>query len=117
MFSAAPDGAWFVSTRLPTAGAVGYYLPPLRGLRLTWIVHNLWLIPALPLLAGGLSALAKQRQRTFAASLAIGSMGLSFGLSCWAFVETLGGHAIRQVHNFDWFVLGETTLQIGWVLD
>jgi NADH:ubiquinone oxidoreductase subunit 5 (subunit L)/multisubunit Na+/H+ antiporter MnhA subunit len=84
-----------------------------------WITKTLWLIPALPLLAAGLSALAKQRARTLAASLAIGSMVLALFLSCAAFVTTLSGHgaAARQVHNFDWFVLGETTLKLGCVLD
>jgi NADH:ubiquinone oxidoreductase subunit 5 (subunit L)/multisubunit Na+/H+ antiporter MnhA subunit len=83
------------------------------------IVQNLWLIPTLPLLAAALSALLKQRRRTLAASLTIGSMALAFFLSCAAFVTTLGGHgeAVREVHNFDWFVLGETTLRLGWVLD
>ena len=38
---------------------------------MTWIVPNLWLIPALPLLAAGLSALRKQRERTAAATLAL----------------------------------------------
>ena len=33
---------------------------------MTWIVQNLWLIPGLPLLAAGLSALLKQRERTVA---------------------------------------------------
>ena len=39
-----------------------------------WIVKNLWLIPALPILAAGLSALAPQRCRKFSATLAIGSI-------------------------------------------
>src|SRR5437867_99073 len=82
-----------------------------------WIVQYLWLIPALPLLAAGVSALLKQRHRISAASLAIGSMGLALLLSCAAFSETLGAHVGRQDHNFDWFVLGETTLKLGWVLD
>src|SRR5438094_4514949 len=88
---------------------------------MTWIAHNLWLIPALPLLAAGLSALAKRPQRTLAAALAIGSMGVSFLLSCWAFVETLGEHpgtgVERQAHNFDWLQFGDVWLQLGWVLD
>jgi NADH-quinone oxidoreductase subunit L len=84
---------------------------------MTWIVKNLWLIPALPLLAAGLSALAKRPARTFAASLAIGSMVLAFCLSCAAFAQTLHDPAARFTHNFDWFVLGETTLKLGWVLD
>src|SRR5829696_2375500 len=83
------------------------------------ILPWLWLIPALPLVAAGLSALAPQRQRTLAASLAIGSMVLAFFLACAAFIATLGGQeeAVRQVHNFQWFSLGETQFRIGWVLD
>src|SRR5213594_1756618 len=84
-------------------------------------IQNLWLIPALPLLAAGLTALAKRPQRTLAATLAIGSMGASFLLSCWAFVETLGEQAApgvaRQVYNFDWLQFGDAWLQLGWVLD
>jgi hypothetical protein len=58
--SVAPSGAWFDSTRNPTAGAVGYHRPPLRDFQMMpWIVKNLWLIPALPILAAGLSALAR----------------------------------------------------------
>lgn len=86
---------------------------------MTWIVQNLWLIPALPLLAAGLSALAKQPRRGLAATLAIGSMVLAFGLSSVAFVHTFGGHGetARVFHNFPWFPMGESTLQLGWVLD
>src|SRR6266566_2378593 len=84
-------------------------------------IQNLWLIPALPLLAAGVTALAKRPQRTFAATLAIGSMGASFLLSCWALVETLGEQAApgvaRQVYNFNWLQFGDAWLQLGWVLD
>src|ERR1017187_5150781 len=91
-----------------------------------WIVQNLWLIPALPLLAAGLGALAKQHQRRFAASLAIGSMTLALVLSCMAFANALqhSGHGAvaRQVVNFFWFQFGDprmsdTALRLGWVLD
>ncbi len=81
------------------------------------LIQNLWLIPALPLLAAGLSALMKRPSRTAAASLAIGSMVLAFFLSCAGFVKTLADPAVRFTHNFDWFVLGETTFKLGWVLD
>ncbi len=84
---------------------------------MTWTAQNLWLIPVLPLVAAGVSALLKQRQRALAATLAIGSMAVAFLLACGAFVQTLGGHVERQVHNFSWFQFGETTLQLGWVLD
>jgi len=84
-----------------------------------WLVRNLWLIPALPLLAAGISALLKQRSRTLSASLAIGAMVLAFFFSGAGLVQTLGEASATGplVHNFDWFVLGETTLKLGWVLD
>ena len=88
---------------------------------MTWIVRNLWLIPAIPALAAGLIAFAKQRNRRLAASLAIGSMGLSFLLSLWAFAHVLrsSGHgaATRQVFNFPWFQYGGEWLKLGWMLD
>jgi NADH-quinone oxidoreductase subunit L len=91
-----------------------------------WLLQELWLIPALPLLAAGLSALLKQCQRRLAASLAIGAMALALVLSCVAFVDTLqhSGHnpVVRQVVNFFWFQFGDpqnsgASLRIGWVLD
>src|SRR5665213_2242046 len=88
---------------------------------MTWIVQNLWLVPVLPILAAGISALAKQRNRRFAASLAIGSMGISFLLSLWAFAHVLRlnslGEATRQVVNFRWFQFGSEWLKLGWTLD
>src|SRR3954469_18797102 len=84
-----------------------------------WIVKNLWLIPALPMLAAGLSALAPQRCRKFSASLAIGSMVISFLLSVCAFAHALGHHGEegRQVFNFNWFQFGDQWVKLGWVLD
>ena len=88
---------------------------------MTWIVRNLWLIPAIPALAAGLSALAKQRNRRFAASLAIGSMGLSFLLSLCAFAQSLQSsgppEAAKQVFNFPWLQYGTQWLNLGWMLD
>jgi NADH-quinone oxidoreductase subunit L len=88
---------------------------------MTWIVRNLWLIPALPALAAGLSALARQRNRRFAASLAIGSMGLSFLLSLCAFAHALSssgqGETAKEVFNFPWLQYGGEWLKLGWMLD
>src|SRR5258705_9010824 len=88
---------------------------------MSWIVKNLWLIPALPLLAAGLSALAKQRHRTFASSLAIGSMAVSLVLSCIAFSHALQitgrGKPGHEFSNFRWFQLGNDWVKLGWVLD
>ena len=84
-----------------------------------WIVKNLWLIPVLPMLAAGLSALAPQRARKFSASLAIGSMVIAFLLAVCAFSEALGHHGeeARQVCNFNWFQFGDQWVQLGWILD
>src|SRR3954470_3950501 len=88
---------------------------------MSWIVQNLWLIPVLPVVAAGLTAIAPQRKRVYACSLAIGSMVLSFLLSAVALVHvfglTGGGTESREVFNFRWFQLGSEWLQLGWVLD
>src|SRR5437773_4446389 len=88
-------------------------------MRLT--AQYLWLVPALPLVAAGLTALAKQRHRKFAASLSIGSMIGSLILSCLAFKNALqhsgAGEVSRQYFNFKWFQFGDQWLKLGWVLD
>src|ERR1051325_9597906 len=85
------------------------------------IAEYLCLIPALPLFAAGLSALASQRQRRFAALLAIGSMAGALLLSLFAFAAALQhsgqGEAARQVVNFRWLQFGDQWLELGWVLD
>lgn len=85
---------------------------------MTWIVRYLWLIPVLPALAAGLSAVAKQRSRRFAAALAIGSIGLSFLLSLCAFGHVLrAGSASLEIVNFRWLQYGDAWLRLGWMLD
>ncbi len=88
---------------------------------MTWIAKNLWLIPVLPLVAAGLSALLKQSQRRAAASLAIGSLAISFLLACCAFAATLHapvhGEVFRQTPSFTWLQFGESSLRLGTVLD
>src|SRR5947208_3039889 len=85
------------------------------------VTQYLWLIPVLPLAAAGLSALAKQRHRKFAATLAIGAMIGALILSCVAFSNALQ-HRGPQIFNFAWFQFGDpalpgTMLKLGWVLD
>src|SRR5438105_3842043 len=91
---------------------------------MNWLVPNLWLIPAFPLLAAGLTALVTQWHRKFAASLAISSMIVALVFSCAAFGNALQhsghGEAARQVVNFRWLQFGEGemgALKLGWVLD
>ena len=83
---------------------------------MSWIVPNLWLIPALPLLAAAVSALAPQRCRKLAASLAIGSMCCALVLACVAFAQALqrsGTGAVPQHFNFPWFQFGDSWLKLG----
>ncbi len=56
----------------------------------SFIAQNLWLIPAVPIVASGLIALLKQPKRTVAAVLAIGSLAFSLLLSLVAFGHVLG---------------------------
>ncbi len=85
------------------------------------IVQNLWLIPALPLAAAAVIAVTKRPHRRFAATLTIGTTAVSFLLSLCAFAHTLGPGAndgvTRQVFNFTWFQMGDSAVQLGWVLD
>ncbi len=90
-------------------------------MKVAWIVDNLWLVPTLPVLAAGLSALAQRKRRLFTASVAIGSMSFSLLLSLIAFAEVLRSsnqeNTTRQVFNFAWFQVGSEWLKVGWVLD
>jgi NADH-quinone oxidoreductase subunit L len=86
-----------------------------------WIVRNLWLIPAVPMMMAGLIALLKQPQRKIAATLAIGGLFFSLLLAMCAFAHVLtlwgSGAATREVVSFDWFEMGATHLKLGWMLD
>src|SRR5579863_5819745 len=86
---------------------------------MAWIVQNLWLVPALPIMAGGVIAVTKQRHRAIAASLAIGSMAISFLLALCAFAHVLlqGSGEAKEVFNFPWLQFGTEWLKLGWILD
>ncbi len=84
------------------------------------VVHQLWLIPALPLLVAGVLALTPRRARRLAAGLAIGALAVSLGLSLAALAATWaapGPGGFRAEVNFPWLVWGDHTLMLGWVLD
>jgi NADH-quinone oxidoreductase subunit L len=87
----------------------------------SFIAHNLWLIPAVPIVASGMIALFKQPKRTAAAALAIGSLAFSLLLSFVAFGHVLGAwsrhFAVREIVNFTWFRFGNSAVDLGWVLD
>jgi NADH-quinone oxidoreductase subunit L len=83
----------------------------------SWIVSNLWLIPAVPLVASFfILILANSRRRT-AGALAILGQIAALALSITAFLPTLAAPGFRSVHNFTWFTFGDQALRLGWVLD
>jgi NADH-quinone oxidoreductase subunit L len=88
---------------------------------MNWIVEQLWLIPALPLLAAGITALCRRRHGRWAAGLAVGSMAVALVLSVWALAVTFQGGVgevpLREVGKVTWLSMGEETLDLGWVLD
>jgi NADH-quinone oxidoreductase subunit L len=84
---------------------------------MSWIVQNLWLIAALPILAGALISVMPQRQRFIAAGFAVGSMGCSLLLSIAAFARTLSMGHVESVCNFAWFQFGSEWIRLGWILN
>jgi len=85
------------------------------------MVSHLWLIPAIPVIAAGMIALLKRPARRLAATLAIGGLFCSLVLAIAAFAHVLTAwrhHApTRDVVSFNWFSLGASSMQLGWVLD
>jgi NADH-quinone oxidoreductase subunit L len=84
---------------------------------MSWIVTNLWLIPAAPLAASLIILSLANSRRSAAAALAIVGQIAALSLSILAFLPTLQAPGYRSVHNFTWFTFGEQALRIGWVLD
>ena len=83
----------------------------------SWIVTNLWLIPAVPLAVSLVVLSLANSQRSIAALLAIFGQIVAFILAIMAFLPTLQMPGFRAVHNFTWFTFGDQALRIGWMLD
>src|SRR5213082_680566 len=83
----------------------------------SWIVSNLWLIPAVPLAVSLVVLSLANPQRSIAALLAIFGQIVAFILAIMAFLPTLQMPGFRAVHNFTWFTFGNQALRIGWMLD
>src|SRR2546422_100598 len=84
---------------------------------MSWIVSNLWLLPAVPFAAAVLILSLGKSRRKSAAVLAIGGQIVVLAISIVAFLPTLQTHGFRAVQNFTWFTFGEQTLRLGFVLD
>ncbi len=84
---------------------------------MNWTGNNVWLIPAVPLVASLLILSLANSRRKSAAALAVIGQVVAFTLSIFAFTTTLQTPGYRAFHNFTWFTFGENALRIGWVLD
>ena len=84
---------------------------------ISWIVNNVWAIPAVPFAASLLILFVAGANRKAAASLAIIGQVAAFLLSIAAFACTLRQPGFRVFSNFTWFSFGEQTLRLGFVLD
>jgi NADH-quinone oxidoreductase subunit L len=84
---------------------------------MSWIVTNIWLIPAVPLAFSLLILFLSNSRRVAAASLAIIGQVIALAFSILAFLPTLQTPGFRVIHNFTWFVFGDQALRLGWVLD
>jgi len=83
----------------------------------SWIITNLWLIPAAPLGASLLILGLGRSRRTDAAALAIIGQIVALALAVAAFLPTVQSPGYRAIRNFTWFTFGDNALRIGWVLD
>jgi proton-translocating NADH-quinone oxidoreductase chain L len=83
----------------------------------SWIVTNLWLIPAVPFAASLVILSLSNARRKSAAALAVVGELLALTLSILAFLPTLQMSGFYVVQNFTWFTFGEQTLRLGFVLD
>jgi NADH-quinone oxidoreductase subunit L len=84
---------------------------------MSWIVANIWLIPAVPLAFSLLVLFFPNSRRAAAAGLAIIGQIIALGFAILAFLPTLQTPGFRAIQNFTWFTFGDQALRLGWVLD
>ena len=82
-----------------------------------WIIHHLWLIPAVPFAASLIILSLSNSRRKPAALLAIAGQIVVLAISILAFLLTIQVPGFREAHNFTWFTFGEQSLRLGFVLD
>ena len=83
----------------------------------SWITHNVWLIPAMPIVAAVFILSIGKHARMTSAIFAVLGQVMALAVSIFAFAPTLHTHGFRVVENFTWFTFGDQHLRIGFVLD
>src|SRR5438132_1538954 len=84
---------------------------------MSWLITNLWLIPAVPLAISLVILSLTRSRRKSAAALAIIGQAIALAFATFMFFSTLQTTGFRAVQNFTWFSFGENALRIGWLLD
>src|SRR5205085_10739110 len=84
---------------------------------MSWIVTNIWLIPAVPLAFSLLILFLSSSRRAAAAGAAIIGQIIALGFSILAFLPTLQAPGFRAVQSFTCFTFGDPALRLGWVRD
>ena len=74
---------------------------------MSWIVTNIWLIPAVPLAFSLLILFLSNSRRAAAAGFAIIGQIIALAFSILAFLPTLQTPGFRAVQNFTWFTFGD----------
>ncbi|MDR0354028.1 MAG: hypothetical protein LBI02_12040, partial [Opitutaceae bacterium] len=77
----------------------------------------LWLIPALPLAAAAIGAVAPRRHRALSSGAALAALAAAFGLSCLALRDALADPAAHNTFNFTWLKSGAFHVELGFLLD
>ncbi|MCX6967444.1 MAG: NADH-quinone oxidoreductase subunit L, partial [Verrucomicrobia bacterium] len=75
------------------------------------------LVPLLPFLAAGITALLKREQRGLSATLVIAAQTISCAISLFLFVGAVSGNEERFFQNFTWLTFGHETLRLGLIID
>src|SRR5919204_1989650 len=83
----------------------------------SWILRNLWLIPAVPFAASLSILFVTGCHRKTAAALAVAGQVLALAMSISVVLPTLQTPGFRVIHNFAWFTFGNQALLLGWLLD
>ncbi len=79
----------------------------------------LWLVPLLPLIAGGIIAFLPNRRGRIASKLAIGALFVSCLISLGALLCSLAPNEGKPVvaSVMDWFTFGDSAVRVGLLLD
>ncbi|MEO6001913.1 MAG: NADH-quinone oxidoreductase subunit L [Opitutus sp.] len=84
---------------------------------MNFAVQHLWVIPACPLLAAAISFSVPRQNRRVSAGIAIAAMIAAFVFSTFALRLALANPALHQTFNFGWFDVGDSRVELGWLLD